>query len=218
MFNIFKTKGETYSTFEEVLGSAGIYEDVYASKVNTYNMNTKETSKLISFWLRHNPADGELELDAFGRVDLDVLLNALKVRGVDLQKRALIELNSSFDKRRWAIDEGNNTIRATHGHSIAMQQVLEPAMPPEMLYHCTAVGNIESIFEDDLRRMGREYVHLSAKPADALIVCAKHRKPVLIEICTAALVAISYVFYSFENDIWLRGWYFSWVTDFDGKR
>lgn len=114
-------------------------------------------------------------------------------------------LNSSFDKKRWAIDEESNTIRATHGHSIAIEQVLEPAVPLEMLYDGTALSNIVSIFKTGLSRMECEQVHLSAKPADALTVGARHGKPVLIEVSTAELVASGALFYSTENDIWLTG-------------
>ena len=63
-------------------------------------MKNKETSKLISFWLRHNPADGDLELDEFGRANLDLLLKSLNSKNIHLSKVELLELNNSFDKKR----------------------------------------------------------------------------------------------------------------------
>jgi putative RNA 2'-phosphotransferase len=166
-------------------------------------MKNTEISKLISFWLRHKPTDGQLELDEFGRANIDLLIKSLNSENIDLLKSELIELNNSFDKKRWEIDEQKNTIRATHGHSIFVEQLLSPTTPPKTLYHGTSMKNIRQIFNDGLRKMDREYVHLSANPIDALKVGSRHGKSILIEIGTEVLLANKFEFYNTENDIWL---------------
>lgn len=166
-------------------------------------MKNKETSKLISFWLRHNPADGNLKLDEFGRAKLGLLIKSLKSKNIELNKGELIDLNNSFDKKRWEIDENENTIRATHGHSISVKQILNPKEPPKMLYHGTASKNIPSILINGLKKMEREYVHLSSNPIDALNVGLRHGKSIIIEIRTEELLPTNHKFYNTENDIWL---------------
>ena len=63
--------------------------------------------------------------------------------------------------------------------------------------------NIQGILTEGLKKMNREYVHLSANPNDALKIGFRHGKSILIELRTEQLIAHKYKFYNTENDIWL---------------
>ena len=43
--------------------------------------NTKYTSKLNSYWLRHHPEDGDLSIDDFGWASVDELIKTLATKG-----------------------------------------------------------------------------------------------------------------------------------------
>ncbi len=160
-------------------------------------------SKLISYWLRHKPEEGNLTLDDFGWATIEDILVALKENGTEFNKSDLIELSNSFDKVRWKIDKTNNKIKATHGHSISILQELEPKTPPEILYHGTATKFLESIIVQGLKSKQRQYVHLSETIDMAKEIGARHGTPFIIEIETKKLVDNGWDFYKTEQDVWL---------------
>ena len=85
-------------------------------------MDTSKDSieNLINYWLRHNPDDGGIILDEYGWVKIEGLLSALAKRDIHLEKEDLIEMNANFDPVKWKIDLIQNTIKSSHGHSIAI--------------------------------------------------------------------------------------------------
>ena len=165
--------------------------------------NKENTSKLISYWLRHNPSDANLTVDEFGWASLNDLLDALKLRGHELTYPDIHELNQSFDKVRWEFDETLDTIRATHGHSIPI--VLEDMNtdPPAILFHGTSSKKLGDILNIGLLPMQRQFVHLSATIESAVEVGKRHGKPILIEIDTFALIKDGGKFYQTTNNVWL---------------
>ncbi len=85
--------------------------------------------------------------------------------------RAVVE---GSDKKRFELKEGK--VRATYGHSFAVDLGLEPVEPPTELYHGTARDLAESILHHGLRPRDRRYVHLSASIDEARAV-GKRRDP-----------------------------------------
>lgn len=161
-----------------------------------------QVSKLISYWLRHNPEDAGLVPDEYGWVPLSLLVAALKAKGHPVTVEALIILNQSFDKVRFEIDEVQDRMRATHGHSFVVVPDA-PGVPPAVLYHGTATRFVDAIKAQGLLPMQRQFVHLSAEEATALDVAQRHGKPVLIRIATAPLLAAGWVFYQTSDMVWL---------------
>ncbi len=162
-----------------------------------------QISKLISYWLRHKPEEGNIILDEFGWTNIDEILTALKSNNPEFNKADLIALNNSFDKVRWKIDEESNRIKATHGHSIPILQEVEPQTPPPTLYHGTATKFLENIIKDGLKSKSRQYVHLSETFDMAKEVGRRHGKPFIIEIDTKRLVEEGWKFYKTEENVWL---------------
>jgi putative RNA 2'-phosphotransferase len=165
--------------------------------------NNQEISKLISYWLRHNPADANLFADDFGWVGLTDLLNAIKEKGVDFKVDQLQKLNLSFDKIRWEFDIPGNRIRATHGHSYPVVLSEKAEIPPKVLYHGTAVSNIDNILKHGLKPMKRQFVHLSSSVETAFEVGKRHGKPIVVEIDITALLQQGTIFYKTSDNVWL---------------
>lgn len=163
----------------------------------------ENTSKLISYWLRHNPQDAKLQVDEFGWIKLDAVLKALSDTNIKISIDELIELNNSFDKVRWEIDIERNQIRATHGHSFPILIEEKKQNPPEMLYHGTAVSSLSNIIKNGLQPMDRQFVHLSENIETARIVAKRHGKPFIIEIDTEELMKDGWIFYKTSDNVWL---------------
>jgi len=160
-------------------------------------------SKRMSWALRHAPDDAGITLDAQGWVPVADLLAAL---GVD--RAALDAVVARNDKRRFAVHwdgTGRELIRASQGHSVAVDLNLPPADPPPVLYHGTDAANLPSIEAAGLRRGARHHVHLSADVATARAV-GHRRRPAAVAILTVAaaeMAAAGYDFYLSANGVWL---------------
>jgi putative RNA 2'-phosphotransferase len=81
---------------------------------------TEQTSKLLSFVLRHSPEAIGVQLDEEGWADIDKLIALANARGHRLSRELLELVVLSSDKQRFAIDGSGTRIRANQGHSIAV--------------------------------------------------------------------------------------------------
>lgn len=165
-------------------------------------MSLDKISRYIAYLLRHNPAAGELSLDAHGWAEIDALLRALRVRFA-CDRSMLDEIVRTDAKGRYAISEDGTRIRARQGHSIHVDAELLLATPPAVLFHGTAERNLPSIFEKGLLRGTRLYVHLSPDEATATAVGKRHGTPAVLLIDAARMANDGYVFYLSENGVWL---------------
>lgn len=160
-------------------------------------------SKFLSFILRHKPEELGLKLDRAGWAQIDVLLRAMKKAGRPMSRDELQHLVENNDKSRFAISADGEFIRAVQGHSIDVDLGLEPRTPPEHLYHGTARQNLDSIFSEGLRPMGRRQVHLSVTPSVAEAVGRRHGKPVVLQIATLRMHEMGHLFFVADNGVWL---------------
>ncbi|MEV0648501.1 RNA 2'-phosphotransferase [Phytomonospora sp. NPDC050363] len=158
-------------------------------------------SKMLSKTLRHDPARLGLTLDAQGWTGVDELLTALASKGYPLTRAELDDVVEGNDKRRFTIADGR--IRANQGHSIEVDLALEPAEPPALLFHGTAIGNLDAILAGGLVRGGRHHVHLSADTETATRVGTRHGKPVVLTVLAAQMAAAGHDFYVSANGVWL---------------
>ena len=91
------------------------------------------TSKFLSKVLRHAPESVGLRLDEAGWVDVDDLLAAAAGAGVALDRPTLERVVAENDKQRFALSADGRRIRASQGHSVAVELGLEPQVPPDVL-------------------------------------------------------------------------------------
>ena len=167
------------------------------------NTQLKRYSKFMSLVLRHQPTEYGLTLDQEGWVAIDDLLSAAQQAGVPLEQGLLTELVEKNDKQRFAVSPDGLRIRARQGHSVAVELGLAPLTPPAELYHGTAERFLPSIREQGLQRGKRHHVHLSAEAETARTVGARHGRPVVLQIASAAMHADGYQFFCTENGVWL---------------
>jgi putative RNA 2'-phosphotransferase len=163
----------------------------------------KGISKFLSYILRHNPQSIGLKLDKEGWADVNELMEKSKTDYNTLTKELLDIVVSTNEKKRFAFNEDGSKIRASQGHSIDIELKLETQQPPEFLYHGTVEGFLENIKTEGLKKMNRQYVHLSADKDTAFNVGSRRGKPVILAINSGRMHQDGYSFYFSANGVWL---------------
>lgn len=161
-------------------------------------------SKFLSLVLRHNPGKIGLTLDPQGWAEVDArAIAAAQRHGVRLDQDTLLRIVAENDKQRFALSEDGRRIRASQGHSIAVELALAPLAPPELLYHGTTTRVLDAIEREGLHKRRRQHVHLSPDEATALKVGRRHGPPVVLTVQAGAMAAAGYLFYRSANGAWL---------------
>jgi putative RNA 2'-phosphotransferase len=162
-----------------------------------------KTSKYLSKILRHQPQRIGLQLDPQGWADIDELLRRLTQQGRPLTRAELEIVVRDNDKQRFRISPDGQRIRASQGHSIAVDLGLPPTPPPDTLFHGTATHNTGAIFAEGLRPGTRRHVHLSCDHATAVRVGSRHGEAVVLAVASGAMQAAGHPFFVADNGVWL---------------
>ncbi len=166
-------------------------------------MSDIQTSKFLSYVLRHRPDSIGITLDENGWVDVDELLGAAQRNGKRLSRERLEQVVACSDKKRFALSDDGRRIRANQGHSVSVDLDLEPVEPPELLYHGTVERFLDSIRSEGLVRGRRHHVHLSPDEATARTVGSRRGKPVILTVEAARMHAAGHEFFRSANSVWL---------------
>lgn len=141
-------------------------------------------SKTLSYILRHHPEQFNIQLDSNGFTDFEVVLKILneKYKEIEITNELVKKINKISDKKRFEIKE--NKIRAIYGHSITEKiEIPEALNPPNKLYHGTIEKAYLSIKQEGLKKVSRQYVHLSSDIETAIIVGKRRvNNPIILEI------------------------------------
>ncbi|CAH0321132.1 RNA 2'-phosphotransferase [Pseudomonas mediterranea] len=170
-------------------------------------MDTKrlnETSKFLSYVLRHEPQAIGLQLDSEGWADIESLIAGAAEDGRPLDMDLIQAVVSSSDKKRFGLSDDGLRIRAVQGHStgtVSLQYVEKE--PPELLYHGTATRFLESIREKGLIPGSRHHVHLSQDMQTAIAVGQRYGKPVVLKVDALRMHQQGFKFFQAENGVWL---------------
>ena len=162
---------------------------------------TVKVSKYLSKHLRHQPERIGLTLDEGGWVDIETLLAAAAAHGFRITRDELDQVVAANDKRRFAIE--GSRIRASQGHTVAVDLGLPPATPPAYLYHGTVAAALDSIRAGGLRPMSRHDVHLSPDRETATRVGARRGRPVVLTVDAGAMHRDGHTFRVSANGVWL---------------
>ena len=160
-------------------------------------------SKLLSLVLRHRPERLGLALDADGYVDVQVLLEALKRHSEPVTREDLERIVRENDKQRFAFDADGRRIRASQGHSVAVDLDYEPVTPPLTLYHGTVARFADAIRREGLQPRARQFVHLSRDVETATTVGRRRGKPIVLIISAGEMASAGFKFYFSANGVWL---------------
>lgn len=164
----------------------------------------KEISKFLSYVLRHAPESIGLRLDREGWANIDALVTSAAQHGHSLSRALIAEVCADNDKQRFALSADGSNIRAVQGHSTAAVDIqYQPTTPPPLLFHGTATRFLPAILKQGLLPGQRQYVHLSADPATAATVGARHGKTVVLLVDAARMAAEGRTFFQADNGVWL---------------
>lgn len=160
-------------------------------------------SKRLSFVLRHHPEKIGIELDEYGRVDLNELIQKFNHHyGNQIDKSSIDQIIKQSDKQRYTIEE--NTIRALYGHSIPVDPLVKSTTPPKYLFHGTSHTAATFIENEGLIKMKREFVHLSEDTKSAIQVGLRRDfNPVILQISAFDAAYDRFDFYPTKSGIWL---------------
>ena len=158
--------------------------------------------KFISLILRHKPETIGITLDREGWADTRQLIEGINAAGHTIDMETLERIVRENDKKRYSFNGDKTRIRANQGHSIPVDTGMRQAVPPEKLYHGTADRFLDSIRSGGIKKMSRQYVHLSADTETAVGVGKRHGRPVVLVIDTKAMTADGFIFRISENGVW----------------
>ncbi|MDJ0383967.1 RNA 2'-phosphotransferase [Streptomyces sp. G-G2] len=162
---------------------------------------TVKVSKYVSKHLRHQPERIGLVLDPHGWVEIDDLLRAAADHRFPFTRAELDHVVATNDKQRFAVEA--TRIRASQGHTVAVDLDLPEAEPPAYLYHGTVAAALDPIHAEGLLPMRRHHVHLSPDRETATRVGARRGRPVVISVDAGAMRAAGHVFRISANGVWL---------------
>ncbi len=166
-----------------------------------------ETSKFLSYVLRHEPQAIGLVLDREGWADITALITGARQAGRELDEALIRTVVESNDKKRFALSEDGLRIRAAQGHSTESVAITyAEKLPPEFLYHGTATRFLEPILKEGLKPGKRQYVHLSVDAQTATAVGQRYGKPAVLKVETLRMHEQGFKFFQAENGVWLTSY------------
>jgi putative RNA 2'-phosphotransferase len=168
----------------------------------TEKENTR-ISKYLSLVLRHAPEAAGIALDKNGWTDVRILLQQLNRNGYAVSPAELDHVVTTNSKQRFIYNENRTRIRASQGHSVAVELGYAISEPPAVLYHGTVEAFLPSIEKTGLEKRSRHHVHLSADDETARRVGQRHGKPVVLVVDAACMRADGYAFFCSDNGVWL---------------
>ncbi|UWZ83637.1 RNA 2'-phosphotransferase [Occallatibacter riparius] len=160
-------------------------------------------SKFLSLVLRHQPDAAGVTLDEAGWCAVDALLQGCTSHCYEISRDDLARVVEQNDKKRFQFSEDGARIRAVQGHSLDVDLDYQAQTPPEVLYHGTATRFLDSIKQQGLLKMSRQFVHLSATHETALKVGERHGKPVVLGVRAGEMHRSGTPFYRAANGVWL---------------
>jgi putative RNA 2'-phosphotransferase len=170
----------------------------------TMKNSLTETSKFLSYVLRHEPQAIGIELDSQGWVDIDELIQAANQSGKSFDRELIEQVVATNEKKRFTLSDDGLRIRAAQGHSTDSVKIEYPQrVPPEFLYHGTASRFVESIKKEGLKSQQRHHVHLSENVATATEVGKRYGQVQILIIAAGLMHQQGFKFYCSENNVWL---------------
>ena len=129
-------------------------------------------SRFLTFLLRHKPKDYPLAIDREGFAPWQDVVEIVQERFYDVTEAQIRALIAGAEKKRFELR--GDKVRATYGHSFAVDLGGTEAEPPAQLYFGTARDLAQSMLRGGLTPRDRQYVHLSMTAEEAESVARRH--------------------------------------------
>jgi putative RNA 2'-phosphotransferase len=165
--------------------------------------NIKTISKFLSMVLRHQPEFIGIKMDEAGWVEVQELLLKSSAKGVQIDIEILKIVVQNNDKQRFSFNEDQTKIRASQGHSVAVDLGYTPQNPPDVLFHGTTIEVLPKILKEGLKRMARHHVHLSKDKETAIKVGSRRGNPLILKINAFKMKNAGHQFFLSDNGVWL---------------
>lgn len=157
----------------------------------------------LSYILRHKPEEAYVNMAKGGWVSVKKLIEGVNKNGFYIDMEILEEIVNTDAKKRYSFNADKTRIRANQGHSINVDMGFESQKPPMILYHGTATKNIDSINAEGIKKMERQFVHLSTGIVQAMTVGERHGDACIYSVKAEEMYDDGYEFYQSENGVWL---------------
>ena len=158
-----------------------------------------KAGKFLALVLRHRPEKINLTIANDGWASVD----ELAAKSGFLSREMIEEVVRTDTKKRYALSDDGQYVKANYGHSFNVNLGLEAAEPPPVLYHGTADRTVDAIKAEGLTSRSRQFVHLSPDRGTATSVGSRHGNPVILEVDTAAMVQAGYEFFQPAFGTWM---------------
>ena len=163
----------------------------------------EKESKFLALILRHKPEAAGISLDKHGWAGVNKLIEGMKNKYPDFAYSTLLRIVLTDDKQRYSFNEDRTKIRANQGHSIQVDVELKETVPPDILYHGTAMKSFAKIMSEGIKSMQRLHVHLSEDENKAVETGKRHGEPVILIVNAKKMYEAGFKFYLSENNVWL---------------
>lgn len=157
---------------------------------------SNERSKFLALILRHKPQMVGVKLLKEGWCDIEKL-----IENSDFTFEELVEIVNNDNKGRYQISSDKKFIRAVQGHSTNVKITFKEYIPKDQLYHGTAEKYFNSILKDGIKKMNRQFVHLSSNVETAIKVGERHGKVKIFAIDAKKMYKDGYKFFIAENGV-----------------
>lgn len=138
----------------------------------------RHISRALAYELRHGD---RTEVDEHGWAAVADLAGALNTDGLKAEPSDLRAVANAIDEPRFEVS--GDRIRARYGHTRRVKIDYSPQTTHQVLYHGTAVTNLNKIFGNEgLKAMGRLWVHLSSSAQAAMRTAKRHGPSVLLAV------------------------------------
>lgn len=165
--------------------------------------NDIKLGRFLCLVLRHHPEEAGIALDEHGWADVDTLLDGVCSTGRQIDRETLERIVREDNKQRYSFNEDHTKIRANQGHSIQVDVELRKVQPPQYLYHGTATRFLSAIQAAGIKKMNRQYVHLSPDYQTAVAVGRRYGVLVVLRVDAGAMAQSGTTFFLSENGVWL---------------
>lgn len=160
-------------------------------------------SKFLSLVLRHQPETIGIQLDKSGWTDIAELIEKANNYGIKFDRKILNHIVATNSKKRFAINDTFDKIRASQGHSIEIELGYTNKKPPEILFHGTGEESVYSILATGLEKRSRQHVHLSSDFETTVKVGQRHGKPFVFKVLAEQMYDDNFQFFISDNGVWL---------------
>ena len=157
----------------------------------------RRISKLLSLILRHRPDEFGLNMDAYGFIPLDEVVESVQQRYSAVGEEDIRDLIGTSRQHRFEIVD--DRVRALYGHSFFVEMDGEPMAPPEHLFLCVSFEQGRRMKEEGIRSEDRFYLHLSPTREVAESRAGTVAAPCIVEVRAAAAATEAQV------QFWSRG-------------